>query len=203
MPSEFNGAVDWNDKAHEVCYVGGLGATRGIRELVQACTLLRSPTRLSLAGNFSESKLETEMHSLPGWQQVDMHGHLDRAGVRRVMARAIAGLVTLHPTSNYIEALPVKMFEYMAAGIPVIASDFPLWRSIIDVERCGICVDPLDAKAIAEAIDYLATHPKVAYQMGANGRRAVMATYNWALQATRLLEFYGAIAHANKIRVAA
>lgn len=203
LPSEFDASTRWTDKKPQVCYVGGIGATRGIGQLVQACALLRSSTRLSVAGRFSEPTLEAAVRALPGWPRVDLHGHLDRAGVRSVMARAVAGLVTLHPTSNYIEALPVKMFEYMAAGIPVIASDFPLWRSIIDGERCGICIDPLDPNAIAEAIDFLVEHPDVACQMGANGRRAVVATYNWATQASRLLEFYGAITHAKKIRVAA
>ncbi|WP_426195150.1 glycosyltransferase family 4 protein [Massilia sp. DWR3-1-1] len=203
LPSEFDASASWIDKSPEVCYVGGIGATRGIRQLVQACELMRTPTRLSLAGNFSESKLESEITGLPGWQRVIRHGHLDRGGVRRVMARAVAGLVTLHPISNYLDALPVKMFEYMAAGIPVIASNFPLWQSIIHGERCGLCVDPLDPQAIADAIDYLVSHPQVAREMGANGRRAILASYNWAAQATRLIDFYGAIANAKKIRVAA
>ena len=203
LPSEFDAGARWIDKAPEVCYVGGIGATRGIRELLQACTLLRTPTRLSLAGSFSESRLEQDMMAEPGWQRVIRHGHLDRGGVRRVMARAVAGLVTLHPTSNYLESLPVKMFEYMAAGIPVIASHFPLWRSIIDGERCGLCVDPLDPQAIADAIDFLAYHPEIAREMGENGRRAILANYNWAAQAARLIEFYGALAHAKNIRVAA
>jgi glycosyltransferase involved in cell wall biosynthesis len=203
LPSEFDASARWIDKAPEVCYVGGIGATRGIRELVLACQLLKSPTRLSLAGSFSEAKLEAEMSVLPGWRRVIMHGHLDRTGVRRVMARAIAGLVTLHPTSNFLEALPVKMFEYMAAGIPVIASNFPLFRSIIQGERCGLCVDPFDPQAIADAIDYLVAHPALAREMGANGRRAILANYNWAAQATRLIDFYGAIAHAKKLRDAA
>lgn len=203
LPAEFDAGADWTDKAPEVCYVGGIGAARGIRELLQACDLLRSPIRLSLAGSFSEPKLETEMRAMAGWQRVTMHGHLDRGGVRRVMARAMAGMVTLHPISNYLEALPVKMFEYMAAGIPVIASNFPLWQSIVLGERCGLCVDPLDPQAIADAIDYLVSHPAEAREMGANGRRAILANYNWAAQASRLIDFYGAIAHAKKIRVAA
>lgn len=203
LPSEFDAAARWVDKAPEVCYVGGIGATRGIRELLRACALLRTPTRLSLAGNFSETRLEAEMVAEPGWQRVERHGHLDRGGVRRVMARAVAGLVTLHPTSNYLESLPVKMFEYMAAGIPVIASGFPLWRAIIDGERCGLCVDPLDPQAIADAIDFLASHPEIAREMGENGRRAILANYNWAAQAARLIEFYGVLAHAKNLRVAA
>lgn len=66
----------------------------------------------------------------------------------------------MHPVENYLDALPVKMFEYMCAGIPVIASDFPLWREIVIGNDCGLCVDPMNPKAIAEAIDYLATHPE-------------------------------------------
>jgi glycosyltransferase involved in cell wall biosynthesis len=106
------------------------------------------------------------------------------------MARSMAGLVTLHPVINYLDALPVKMFEYMAAGIPVIASDFPVWRDIIDASGCGICVDPFHPPAIAAAIDYLLLHPDQARRMGENGRRAVASQYNWNAEAAKLLAFY-------------
>jgi glycosyltransferase involved in cell wall biosynthesis len=78
----------------------------------------------------------------------------------------------------------------MCAGIPVIASDFPLWRDIIAGNDCGLLVDPMDPKAIAEAIDYLVTHPQEAQRMGANGRRAVDERYNWAVEERKLLVFY-------------
>jgi glycosyltransferase involved in cell wall biosynthesis len=87
------------------------------------------------------------------------------------------------------------MFEYMSSGIPVIASNFPLWRDIIEGNQCGICVDPLDPRAIAAAIDFLVTHPQPAKAMGENGRRAVLEKYNWTVQANRLTDFYGAISH--------
>ncbi len=61
--------------------------------------------------------------------------------------------MTLHPTANYMVSLPIKMFEYMAAGIPVITSNFLLWREIVEGNDCGLCVDPLGPKAIATAID--------------------------------------------------
>jgi glycosyltransferase involved in cell wall biosynthesis len=96
----------------------------------------------------------------------------------------------LHPVINYLDALPVKMFEYMAAGIPVIASDFPLWREIVLGNQCGLCVDPMDPASIAKAIDYLMLHFDEARQMGENGRRAVLARYNWSVEEAKLLSYY-------------
>jgi glycosyltransferase involved in cell wall biosynthesis len=152
--------------------------------------LLRTPVTLTLGGSFSEAALETEVAALPGWSRVRALGHLDRAGVAGVMGRACAGLVTLLPTASYRDALPVKMFEYMAAGIPVIASDFPRWRAIVDAAECGLCVDPRDPAAIAAAIDRLAGDAALVRWMGANGRRAVEQHYNWRHEAQKLLRFY-------------
>jgi glycosyltransferase involved in cell wall biosynthesis len=194
MLSEFDIEAVWPDKRCEVCYVGSIAAIRGIRELVAACALLRSPARLALAGQFSELALEAEVRNHIGWERVTAHGHLNRSGVREVMAGAMAGLVTLYPVVNYLDALPVKMFEYMAAGIPVIASDFPLWRQIVEGNACGLCVDPRNPAAIAAAIDYLVQHPATAMRMGANGRDAIREKYNWMAESAKLLGFYDSLA---------
>lgn len=187
---EFDAAPDWDGKVAEVCYVGSISAIRGIRELVRACELLRSPARLSLVGSFAEPALEREVAHFPGWKRVDAHGHLGRAGVQAAMRRAVAGLVTLHPVVNYLDALPVKMFEYMAAGLPVIASRFPLWQDIVESNGCGVCVDPGNPATIAAAIDHFCLHPQVAQHMGENGRRAVLARYNWHSEAAKLTGLY-------------
>lgn len=187
---EFPATANWAAKAAEVCYVGGISAIRGIRELVRASALLRSPARITLAGAFSEPALEAEVSGYPGWGRLNVKGYLDRAGVQNVMGSAIAGLVTLHPLPNYVNALPVKMFEYMAAGIPVIASNFPLWRDIVEGTSCGVCVAPGDPLAIAAAIDHFVLHPELARRMGENGRRAVVEKYNWQPESRKLVDFY-------------
>jgi glycosyltransferase involved in cell wall biosynthesis len=187
---EFDDVHPWTDKAIQICYVGNIAAIRGIRELVDACALFRSPAKLALAGSFETSALEAEVKAQAGWHRVNALGHLDRSGVRDVMAHSMAGLVTLHPQVNYLDALPVKMFEYMAAGIPVIASDFPLWREIIEGSSCGLCVDPINPSSIAEAVDYIVTHPDHARHMGANGRRAAEEKYNWLSESRKMLNFY-------------
>ncbi len=195
---EFGAAIPWSMKRDEVCYVGAISGIRGIRQMVEAATLLQSGARLNLAGRFFDPAGEAEVKAHPGWQHVTDHGFLDRAAVRDVMARSVAGMVTLLPLPNHVDSLPTKMFEYMSSGIPVIASNFPLWREIVEGNGCGICVDPLDPKAIAAAIDHLVSNPDIAKSMGERGRQAVLEKYNWDVEATRLTDFYGARSHAKQ-----
>ncbi|MCO4172185.1 glycosyltransferase family 4 protein [Aeromonas veronii] len=185
-----SGEVDWTQKKSQVVYVGGLSHIRGIQELVQGMAFTASDVRLVLGGSFSEANFEQTVKAEAGWWRTDHLGWLDRQGVKHVLNSSVAGLVTLHPVSNYLDSLPVKMFEYMATGLPVIASDFPLWKQIIEGNQCGLCVDPLDPKAIAEAIDYLVSHPVEAEQMGRNGQKSVSEKYNWGIEEQKLLEFY-------------
>ena len=187
---ELDSAVPWDNKQAEVCYVGGIAVIRGIKEVVRALGLLQSTVRLNLVGSFSEPATEAEVKAYPSWNKVNELGFLDRSGVRDALGRSAAGLVTFHPLPNHVDAQPNKMFEYMSTGIPVVASNFPLWREIIEGNDCGLCVDSLDPKTIAGAIDYLVRNPDVARRMGENGRKAVLKKYNWGVEETKLLKFY-------------
>jgi len=189
-------ASSWAEKRTEVCYVGGIAKIRGIQEVCAAMALLKSDARLNLGGDFCEPTLMNQVKSLPGWTRINSLGFLDRDGVREVLSHSVAGLVTFLPKPNHIHSQPNKMFEYMSAGIPVIASDFPLWRKIIGGNNCGLLVDPLDPAAIAKASDYLVENPKEAQRMGENGRRAVEVRYNWESEEKKLLRFYDKILQA-------
>ncbi|MDI5933020.1 glycosyltransferase family 4 protein [Halomonas kalidii] len=198
MQGELSGAPDPTlaaspEEPPSVCYVGGIAPIRGIREIVRAMESVDQECRLQLAGSFNQLAVEQEVMTYAGWARVEAHGYLDRDGVRRVMGGSLAGLVTLHPVINYLDALPVKMFEYMSAGVAVIASDFPLWREIVVGNDCGLCVDPLDPPAIAEAIDFLVANPVRAREMGTNGQRAVAERYNWQQEEDKLLDTYRAL----------
>lgn len=175
-----------------VCYVGSITRTRGALELLAAMGHLPD-VRLVLCGAFEDGELEAEMRAHPGWRQVDYRGFLDRDGVAAVLREASVGLVTLQPMPSYLDSLPIKMFEYMSAGLPVVASDFPLWRGIVVPNGCGLCVDPLDPAAIARAVRTILDSPQEGAQMGRAGRRAVLEHYNWPRAEQRLLEFYAAL----------
>ena len=98
--------------------------------------------------------------------------------------------MTFLPLPNHVDAQPNKMFEYMSAGVPVIGSSFPLWKDIIEGNKCGLCVNPLDPEAIAKAIDYLINNPVEAEQMGRNGQHAVYEKYNWNIEKKKLFKLY-------------
>src|SRR5581483_9662903 len=171
----------WSDRLPAVAYVGGIAADRGIQEMVQAMGMLPGslPARLLLATNGFPSLLRHKAALEHGWDRVEHRGHLDHEGVLHLLRQVRGGLVCFHPVPNNVTALPHKLFEYMAAGIPVIASDFPTWTEIVVKHQCGLLVNPMDPRAIAIAIEYLLTHPQEAELMGQRGRHAVEEHYNW------------------------
>lgn len=187
---------DTAEMGEKVCYIGSITRVRGVAELVRALPMTEA--RMDLAGDFPEVKFREELKEMKGWEQVNELGFLDREGIRNVLAGARAGLVTLHPIINYVHALPVKLFEYMEAGLPVIASDFPVLVEIIEEEECGMTVDPKDPRQIAEAIQYLLHNTEEAARMGSNGKRAVQKKFNWAKQAERLREIYHELLEKSK-----
>lgn len=186
---ELSNDTPWSEKKDEVCYVGGIAEIRGIKEMVKAMEYTKN-IKLNLGGVFSEKNTEIEVKSYSGWQNVNELGFLNREGVSNLYKQSKVGLVTLHPIVNYLDALPVKMFEYMAAGLPVISSDIKLWKEIVEGNNCGICVNPLEPKEIADAINYIMTNPDVAEKMGQNGKKAVLEKYNWDVEEKKLFDVY-------------
>lgn len=180
---------DYNLKTqNSICYVGGITKTRGIKEIIKSID--GTDIELNLAGNFLEENLKDEVIKINGWNNVSELGFLNRKEVIEVYKKSKIGIVTLHPIINYIDALPVKMFEYMAAGLPIIASNFPLWQSIVEKNNCGVCVNPLEPSEIKNSIKFLIENPSMAKEMGDNGKELVKTKYNWKNEEKKLIEVY-------------
>jgi glycosyltransferase involved in cell wall biosynthesis len=173
--------------------------------MVEAMALLASAraVRLSLAGQYATPSLRDEAARLAGWERVDDLGVLGRKDVAALLGRVRAGLVILHPTPSYLPSLPIKLFEYMAAGLPCVASAFPLLGGIVEEARCGILVDPRRPAAIAAAIDFLLGHPAQAEDMGRRGREAAAQRYNWLTEERTLLQLYASLERTSSSAVSA
>lgn len=170
-----------------VCYIGGLTSIRGISQLVDA--MQHTQTILQLAGNLDPIFKETLSKS-EGWKNVVPRGHVSRSEGLEIKQSSFAGLVTFLPFPNHVNAQPNKIFEYMASGIPVIGSNFPLWKLLIEENNVGICVDPEDPLAIGKAIEYLRVNPEVSKAMGQRGRNLVQHTFNWSVEEQKLVSSY-------------
>lgn len=177
-----------SEKKQIFCYIGGLFKSRGLMEMLTA--IENVDAELYLAGNFSPESLELEVRNHAAWHKVKYLGFLERKNVYQLMNSSVAGLVILHPLQSYIDSLPIKMFEYMSSGIPVICSDFEIWKSIVEQERCGICVNPLNVKEISDAMNFLLNNTEKSKLMGINGKKAVLEKYNWQVEEKKLLELY-------------
>jgi glycosyltransferase involved in cell wall biosynthesis len=182
-------APAFEDRAAAAAYVGSVSAVRGAWEMVEALEQVPE-AGLVLAGDFVPPTLQAELAARPGWARVRALGFQEREVVARELAQVRAGLVVLHPLRNYVESMPNKMFEYMAAGLPVVASDFAYWRELIGDYGCAVFIDPFDVDALAEALRGLLLDPDRAEAMGARGRAATQERFHWGHEEARLLELY-------------
>lgn len=184
--------ASYETRPMHAAYLGGISEVRGIREMIQATHALQTSfkSRLLLGGSFYPAALEDEVKSMPAWQSVDYHGWISREAISQHLNKVRVGLVILYPTQKYLDSYPTKLFEYMAAGLPVIASDFPQFRSLVEDIGCVIFVDPKDSQALADAMQWVFEHPKEAALMGQRGKEAIQDRFNWQTEGKRLLKVY-------------
>jgi len=194
LKEEFEGRMRKRDHGSplRLVYAGVISVVRGVREMVVAVGLLPDAlgARLVLLGDFPSAELEAEVKALPGWRRVLYLGWQPRERMLAELAQSHVGLVLFHPEADHLDALPNKLFEYMAAGLAVVASDFPLWRSLLERTGAGITVNPLDPPAIAKRIAELYEEQDAVDRMGARGQSAISSDLNWEQEGRRLVALY-------------
>ena len=121
----------------------------------------------------------------PAWKQVKFIDGFKREELPDIINSSIIGNVmkdfslTETPDGSYSI---IKIFETMEAAVPVILSRVPLYEKMVEKYHCGICVDPRNPQEIKDAIEYLLNNKREAYEMGQNGRKAVLAEFSWNSQ---------------------
>jgi glycosyltransferase involved in cell wall biosynthesis len=176
-------------------YAGRLSLDRGLLVYADLLRSLRAagiPARLRLAGVFTPAEEELRFRQasrgLEAWTEV--LGWVPYGRIPEVLCAADVGLALLQPEPRYVAALPVKLFEYMAAGLPVLASDFPPIRHVLQRADCGACVDPGRVSAALAVLQRWWDDPPRARQLGENARQAVLHEYNWESLIERLDRLY-------------
>ena len=172
------------------CYVGGLTPIRGVKEMIISC--FKAGVKLVLAGPFDNEDYLKEMQSLPEWSNVTYMNYIPHDELyEKVYSKSNLGLVLLQSAPNHTYSIPIKQFEYMQSGLPVIStSAVKFCEEITNETGCGIVVNPLDIDEITKAIKTIISDKELAKQMAEKGYNAVKDNYNWSSQEKLLVDFY-------------
>ncbi|MEN4054153.1 glycosyltransferase [Sulfurimonas sp. NWX79] len=181
-----------NREKNELFYIGGISNNRGLDVTIEAIKILKDifpDIYMHYIGPY-DTKLVNSYDIENIKNNIMFYGSMPLFDGLKLSRNAKVGLSILKPIDNYTKSYSTKVFEYMALGLPVVTSNFKLYKDIIEKYNCGICVDPMNPIEIADAIGYIITHPKEAQKMGQNGRNAVVEKYNWAIEEKKLFEVY-------------
>ena len=187
--------ISEQESKRSVVFAGGISSQWNHDKIMEAVASIPN-CRYCLCGGGDESYL-LHLQALPSWSKVDYLGKLPHEAVAEQLSQCVAGMAIATPNRNSGFQLGTmgntKIFEEMMAGLPVVCTNFTLWKEFVDRYHCGICVDPANVDEIASAIRYLLDHPDEARQMGENGRRAVKEEFNWGMEEKKLLALYADI----------
>lgn len=181
-------------------YIGGVGEDRGSAVTMDALRLLMQRGRRvgwDCVGPVWPPAHQAELEQAAREAHLDevrFAGYMPSSQGWQRMRPCHAGLAVFAPRPNIIDSYPTKLFEYMALELPVITSNFPLYRAVVEKHQCGICVDPGSPQELAAAIERLMDDPAMAREMGKRGRAAVLSDYNWSTEFAKLLAFYEQLA---------
>jgi len=178
-------------------YVGGLTEERGVWDMVEALGRARreySGLRLLMVGKFIpellKGRAESRIRELGLSDSIQIIDWIPFEDIPGVLKKAGTGLSCLRDLPRYRAAIPIKVYEYMAAGLPVIASDFEGVARLLETEGCGVTVRPGSAESLGEALLTMVRNPEAAEAMGKRGETAVKRKYNWETESRLLLEGY-------------
>jgi glycosyltransferase involved in cell wall biosynthesis len=196
--------LDQYGKSRILLYHGQISRARGLGVLVKAVKQVAKKTpglKLILLGPVFGNSYREELIELirrQGAEElVDFLAPVSHKRVPQYVSLSEIGLVVLPSLGVFRESLPIKLMEYMACGVPVVASKLQAIERILKDAECGLLVDPTDVNDVAAAIHYLLKHPQEAKRMGQRGAKAVQERYNWSAMEKRLFALYEKLEEAS------
>ena len=178
-------------KERAICYLGNMSEERGIIPLIES--LAYHDIKLHIVGNIYPPELKENLKKLAGWQNVIDNGYLNRDDAQKVIRKCRLSVLTFLPTPHHLTCQPAKLYEYLANGLPVIASNIEHWESIILDKKVGVTVDPSNSKAIAEVTLKLIDDKNTCDHYSRNAIELIETKVNWDVESKKLLKLYSSI----------
>jgi glycosyltransferase involved in cell wall biosynthesis len=171
-------------------YQGGIQIGRGLEKLIEAAPLFKEGTLVLIGDGKIKPELQRMVEERGIQEKVKFIPKVPLADLPKYTRNAYLGFQVLNNVCfNHYSASSNKLFEYMMAGVPVIACSFPEIQRVVEEERIGLCVDSHDYKSIAEGVNYLLEHPEDRNKMVMNSYQA-KENYNWSVEKINFLNVY-------------
>ncbi len=185
-----------SSRKKQVCFAGGCEEQWCHDVIVKAINELPDVEYL-YAGRITESYREM-LEGLTNGNSKYL-GFLSHSEVYDLFSHSIAGIAL-----NCAEQIKkeggtlgnTKLFEYMMCGLPVICTDYPNWKGVVEAGNCGICIPNDNVEALRNAVQYLIDNPEKVVEFGRNGQKLIREKYNWDVAKTELLNLYKIIQSA-------
>jgi len=194
-PLLINKQKETMEKINDLVYIGSISEQRGIFEMIKAVKYLKDSdyhVRLDVVGRVTvgAKNIEKAINTSGVSGNINMLGYVPILEAYKILWKSKVGLSLVHHQENHLKSNLVKLFDYMNAGIPIVASNLPATKELVEGNKCGIVVDPFNTNQVAESIKFLLNNPKKAKELGDNGREAVRKYFNWPLEEKKLLDLY-------------
>jgi glycosyltransferase involved in cell wall biosynthesis len=186
-------------KNKAICFAGGISSQWNHENIINAIESIEGVEYI-LAGSGSQEYIE-KLQKLEGWDKVRYLGRISHDEVVKIYNESMIGMTLLSNNTQVGDEGTLgntKIFEFMEAGLPVICSKNKIWKDIVENNKCGIPIDPENVTEITSAITKIITNPKLASEMGVNGKKAVCNEFNWETQEKALLDLYKSMKTFNR-----
>lgn len=194
---KINEGVTETKKVYDLVYIGSITEPRGIMHVLEAvylCKQEKTTFKFLLLGIIHEDALREKINKYilenDISDNVDIIDSVPHEDVIKYLRKCSIGIVTLLPIPKYLKNIPIKQFEYMAAGIPVVGSNIPPIERFIKEADAGIVVDPKNTRQISDAIMKLLADKNLYKTLSQNGINAVKDKFNWWKMEEKMLQIY-------------
>lgn len=171
-------------------YQGGIQAGRGLKQLIQAVPKFKEGILVLIGDGRIKPDLVKMVNEMNLQEKIKFIPKVPLSELPKYTKNAYLGFQVLNNTNfNHYSASSNKLFEYMMAGVPVVACDFPEIKRVIEGENTGICIDSHNPSAIADAVNRLLEDRELHNQLSENSLKA-SKIYNWESEKECFLNVY-------------
>jgi glycosyltransferase involved in cell wall biosynthesis len=187
------------ERPHDVLYHGSLPPyhLRALAGIAAALAARVPEARWTIVGEPDSAAAGAEFREAIGAagiaDRVALRPRIAFTEVPALLRATRTGVVPLPDVQKFRHNIPVKLFEYLAAGVPTVASDLPPARALLADSEAAVLVPPGDAQAFAEALGGILRDPLRAAELARRGREAVLERFHWEKEETRLLRLYSGL----------